>query len=73
MIETTEKFTIRVSDMGVDVRSGEGQKLHFTASEALMLLDILRHEEEFLRRKTEEASPLPIRICVSNGSSTRNP
>lgn len=66
MIE--EKFTIHVTDTGVAVRSAEGEELHFTASEALMLLDILRHEEKSLRRMATEASPLPMTICMSGGS-----
>lgn len=68
MIEGTEKFIIEVTDKGVAVRSGDGHVLQFTASEALMLLDILSHEEESLRRMAAEASPLPIRICLSKGT-----
>lgn len=66
-----EKFTIRVTDTGVAVHSGEGIELHFTASEALMLLDILRHEEDFLTRTAKEASPLPMRVCMSKEAETR--
>jgi hypothetical protein len=68
MLKEAEKFTIQVSKTGVGVRSGAGQELHFTASEALMLLDILRNEEESLRRMAAEASPLPFRICMSGNS-----
>jgi hypothetical protein len=57
-----EKFVIRMTDDGVEVTSGEGQHLFFTACEALMFLDILKMEEENLRRMADEASPLPIRI-----------
>jgi len=34
----------------------------FTPTEALMLLDILKNEEEKLKLLAEQASPLPIRI-----------
>lgn len=57
-----EKFTIEITDTGVDVLSGDGKALHFTAVEALMLLDILSNEERELRRMAEEASPIPIRL-----------
>lgn len=70
-MEGSEKFMIRVTDKGVSVRGGEGSELHFTASEALMLLDILRHEEDSLTRMAKEASPLPMRIYMSKG--TENP
>jgi hypothetical protein len=57
-----EKFVIRITDHGVEVTSDEGRHLFFTACEALMFLDILRTEEENLRRMADEASPLPFRI-----------
>jgi hypothetical protein len=60
----TERFTVEMTESGVDIRSGEGQVLHFTAVEALMLLDILRNEETELKRMAEEASPIPIKIRV---------
>jgi len=42
----------------------EGKSLSFTAAEALMLLDILKNEEEKLKLLAEQASPLPFRIRV---------
>ena len=59
-----EKFTVEITKSGVDILGGDGQVLHFTALEALMLLDILRNEEAELKRMAEEASPIPIKIKV---------
>lgn len=59
-----EKFTVEMTESGVDILGGDGQVLHFTAVEALMLLDILRNEEAGLKRMAEEASPIPIKIRV---------
>jgi hypothetical protein len=47
---------------GVDILGPDGQVLHFTAVEALMLLDILKNEEAELKRMAEEASPIPSKI-----------
>jgi hypothetical protein len=58
----TEKFTVEMTKNGVDILGGDGQVLHFTAVEALMLLDILKNEEAELKRMAEEASPIPIKI-----------
>ena len=66
--KTKEKFVIRITDHGVDVTSGKGRRLRFTACDALMLLDILKAEEENLRRIADEASPLPFRIQFSPAS-----
>ena len=57
-----EKFVIRMTEEGMEVAGGKRRPLIFSASEALMLLDILREEEENLRRIADEASPLPGRI-----------
>ena len=59
-----EKFTVEITESGVDILGGEGQVLHFSAVEALMLLDILRNEEGELKRMAEEASPFSIKIKV---------
>ena len=64
MEESTEKFTIRVTDRGIVIIGEEGNSLEFSAGEALMLLDVLKHEEAGLRRMAEEASPLPVNIQV---------
>ena len=64
MLETKEKFTIEVTDNGLDIFSGGERILHFTAGEALMLLDILQNEEANLRQTADDASPIPIRIEV---------
>jgi hypothetical protein len=61
-VEETEKFTVEMAESGVDITSGEGISLHFSALEALMLLDILKGEEANLRSAADEASPLPIQI-----------
>jgi hypothetical protein len=57
-----EKFTINITESGIDIVSGEGTGLHFTAGEALMLLDILRNEETKLKRMADEAAPIPIKF-----------
>jgi hypothetical protein len=62
MEESKERYRITVGDAGLKILSSEGNSLSFTAGEALMLLDILRNEEEKLRTLAEQASPLPVRI-----------
>ena len=62
MLETKEKYTIEVTDTGLDIFSNGEKVLHFTAGEALMLLDILQTEEANLKRMADEASPAPIKI-----------
>jgi hypothetical protein len=63
-METKEKFIFEVTDDGLDIFSDGDRVLHFTAGEALMLLDILQTEEANLIRMADEASPSPIRINV---------
>ena len=63
-LETKEKYSIQITDTGLDISFGGERALHFTAGEALMLLDILQSEEANLKRMAEEASPAPIRINV---------
>ena len=60
----TEKFTITVAEGGLVIRSGDGMNLRFTASEALMLLDILENEEQKLRQMAEEASPVRMGLDI---------
>ena len=62
--ESTERYRITVGDGGLEIHSSDGKGLSFTAAEALMLLDILKNEEEKLKLLAEQASPLPIRIRV---------
>jgi hypothetical protein len=57
-----EKFAIKVTVKGVNIINSEKQEMHFTAGEALMLLDILKNEEDNLRVMAEKASPIPIKI-----------
>ena len=57
-----EKFTIQTTERGVDILSGDGKSLQFTALEALMLLDILLNEESRLKQMAEEASSSPMKI-----------
>jgi hypothetical protein len=59
-----EKFTIKVTDKGVVVIGEKGNRLEFSAGEALMLLDILKNEEVELRKMAESAAPLPLNIHV---------
>ena len=58
----TEKFVIHMTGEGMEIACGKRKPLRFSACEALMLLDILKAEEESLRRIADEASPLPLRI-----------
>ncbi|MBW1784158.1 MAG: hypothetical protein JRL30_25890 [Deltaproteobacteria bacterium] len=60
----TEKFTIKVADRGIIITDKGGNVLHFSAGEALMLLDILKNEEAELNRMAEAASPLPVKIHI---------
>jgi hypothetical protein len=57
-----ENFTIEIADCGVLIRDGNKKTLKFTASEALMLLDILKNEEKQLRKIAEESSPIQLNI-----------
>jgi hypothetical protein len=61
-LETIEKFTIDITQTGMDIIGREGISLTFSPLEALMLLDILRHEEQNLRKMADEASPLPMKM-----------
>jgi hypothetical protein len=70
MKRETEKFVIRLTKTGMTIRSARGGTLRFTASEALMLLDILKEEEEGLETIARESSPLPMRIHFGG---TRDP
>ena len=62
MDQSTEKFTIRITAQGVVITGKEGNRLELTACEVLMLLDVLNSEEDELKRMSEEASPLPMKI-----------
>jgi len=62
MEEPAERYSITVGDAGLEIRNTEGKGLRFTAAEALMLLDILKNEEERLKLAAEKASPLPVRF-----------
>ena len=53
-----EKFTIEVIETGVVVTGENGNRLEFSAIEALMLLDILKNEEAELRKMADAASPM---------------
>jgi hypothetical protein len=55
-----EKFTIKVTDSGVVVIGEKGNRLEFSAGEALMFLDILKNEETELRKMAEAKSTLPL-------------
>jgi hypothetical protein len=62
MEESTERYSITVGEGGLEIHGTSGKSLSFSAAEALMLLDILKNEEEKLKLLAEQASPLPIRI-----------
>jgi hypothetical protein len=65
-----EKFVIQMTRQGMEISSSGGRPLRFTACEALMVLDILKAEEENLRRIADEASPLPLRIQFAPAPSS---
>ena len=71
-LKTVEKFTIDITDKGIDITGQKGLSLAFSAVEALMLLDILRHEEGNLRKMADEASPLPMRFHFENDRAVRD-
>jgi hypothetical protein len=58
-----EKFTIKVTDKGL-VIGEKGNRMEFSAGEALMLLDILKNEEIELRKMAESASPMSLNLKV---------
>ena len=58
-----EKFTIKVTDKGL-VIGEKGNRMEFSAGEALMLLDILKNEETELRKMAESASPMSLNLNV---------
>ena len=59
-----EKFTIKVTDKGIVVIGEKGNRMEFSAGEALMLLDILKNEEPELRKMAESASPMSLNLNV---------
>jgi len=61
---TRERFSIKIREGGLVITDEKGMRLKFTASEALMLLDILTQEQKRLRNMAQEASPAPIKIRV---------
>ena len=62
MEKFAEKFIIEVTDHGVVILGEKGNRMEFSAGEALMVLDILKNEEVELRKMAEAASPLPLNI-----------
>lgn len=62
MKKPKERYRITVGDGGLEIHPSRGSSLHFTAAEALMLLDILKNEEDKLKRMAEQASPMPVRM-----------
>jgi hypothetical protein len=57
-----ERFTITIEEEGLVIRGGDGSRMQFAAVEALMLLDILKHEEERLKKMAQDASPISMSI-----------
>jgi hypothetical protein len=62
MENSSERYVITVGDAGLEIRDSKGKTLSLTAAEALMLLDILKTEEEKLRQMADQASPMPVRF-----------
>lgn len=61
-----ERFIIQMTAEGMEISSGKGRRLRFSACDALMLLDILKAEEVNLRKIADEASPLPMRLFTTD-------
>ena len=59
-----EKFTIKVTEIGIVVTGKDGNRLEFSAIEALMLLDILKNEEAELRAMADAAAPMSVKANV---------
>ena len=57
-----EKFTITIEETGLVILGGDGIRMQFAAVEALMLLDILKDEEEKLKKMAQDASPISMSI-----------
>ena len=60
-----EKFTIKITKSGIEItaiENDEQKQIHLKAGEALMLLDILKNEEDNLRNMALKNSPLPFEI-----------
>ena len=66
-----ERFIVQMTDGGMEISSGKGRRLRFSACDALMLLDILKAEEKNLRKIADEASPLPMRIFTAETQRTQ--
>ena len=62
MENSSERYVITVGDAGLEICDSKGNALSLTAAEALMLLDILKTEEEKLRQMADQASPMPVRF-----------
>ena len=58
-----EKYTIQITDVGVEILATNSKEIHLTAVEALMLLDILKNEEKTLIKMAEAVSPIPTKVC----------
>ena len=70
MKDAKEKLTIDVSRQGVKILGAGGECLELTAVEALMVLDILKAEENQLKAIAEASSPLPLEIVLNKKSKT---
>ena len=66
-----ERFIIRMTDEGMEISGAKGRRMAFSACDALMLLDILKAEEERLQKIADEASPLPIRLFTTESSKRK--
>ena len=57
-----ERLTITIDDTGVAIGCAGKETVDLSAAEALMLLDILRNEQDRLERIARKSSPLPF--CI---------
>ena len=68
-VRVREKFTVKITESGLVIVAADecGEKhLHFTAGEALMLLDILKNEEEGFKQMAEKKDRKSTRLNSSH-------
>lgn len=45
-----EKYTIQITDNGMNIICEDGKEIHLSATDALMFLDILKNEKKILNK-----------------------
>jgi hypothetical protein len=60
MHDTVETLTVKVNDQGVILEHADGSILRLSATDALLLLDILEAEQARLKKLIRKKSPFVI-------------